>query len=104
LQIRQGFEWIKANTPEDSVLLGQGIQVYAVYYAERSYIDAPMNETEYNLTDQSADYLIMHGFTPQHRITPYFQSRQDKWQPIQAFFFDQQQTQPATIIYKNIGK
>ena len=63
LQMRQGFEWIKENTPEDIVILGQGIEPYAIYYAERKYEALPENEEEVNNIE--ADYLIVHMFSVQ---------------------------------------
>jgi len=97
--MKQGFEWIKDNTPENSVILGQGHQVYSYYYGERMTADIPLEESELN--NIQADYLIMHGFTQQRDFLPtYLANNQDKWQPITAFFFDESQQQPAFVIYK----
>lgn len=101
LQMKQGFEWIRDNTPQDSLVIGQGIQVYVVYYGERMYQKLPENESEVNSID--ADYLVVHAFAGQPAwINNYLQNNQDKWQPMAVFFFDPQQTQPAFVIYQAV--
>ena len=42
--MKYGFEWIKANTPRDSIVLGEGIEPYAAYYAERRYEMLPYKD------------------------------------------------------------
>ena len=102
LQIRQGFEWIKANTPADSVIIGSGIQPYAPYYADRRFLDFPENSSGKETINQ-ADYLVMHGFTSQSGyFGEYLEQNQDKWAPIHVFFFDPQKTQPAFVIYQKM--
>lgn len=99
LQMRQGFEWVRDNTPRDSVIAGDGTEVYAIYYAERKYL---RGVDLLDKGDSMADYLVVHGFTPQEKISPYLQNQtnQEKWTPIQAFFIDAEQKQPIFIIYK----
>ena len=60
------------------------------------------NETE--LLNQ-ADFLVLHLFVPMpDYILGYLQGNPDKWTPINAWFFDAEQTQPALIIYANNAK
>lgn len=104
-QQKQGFEWIKYNTPKESVLLGSGIYPYAMYYAERKYIEIPNNIIVFNLTDflnveKNADYLIAHGFTPSPEYLSQYLVNQTSWEPIKVFYLDNQNTQPILIIYK----
>lgn len=100
LQMRTAFLWIKDNTPQNSVILGQSVEPYSVYYADRRFESLPKNITQ--VDSISADYLVVHAFIQQPEyLGEYLQSRQDKWQPIQVFFFDVKQTQPAVVIYKN---
>ncbi|MDP3966161.1 MAG: hypothetical protein Q8Q04_01375, partial [archaeon] len=102
LQIRQGFEWLKENTPPESVIIGNGIQPYTVYYAERQYLDFPANSSGKSIIS-NADYLVMHAFTPQSQyLQEYLQENQGKWKPIIVFFFDQEKTQPALVIYQRV--
>ncbi|MFC1682201.1 ArnT family glycosyltransferase [Nanoarchaeota archaeon] len=102
LQMRQAFEWIKSNSPEGSVIVGGGIEPYSIYYADRTYLQIPSNESEsYKISE--ANYLVVHSFVPQvGYINKYLQENQDKWQIVNAFFFDQEQKQPAVIIYRKI--
>lgn len=100
LQIRYGFEWIKQNTHEDSVIIGSGIQPYAPYYSDRKFLDFPENESGKDII-ADADYLVIHGFTPQSEyMNSYLQENQDKWGVVNVFFFNQEQSQPALVIYK----
>lgn len=103
LQSKQGFEWIKGNTPEDSITLGSGIEVYSLYYAERYTLRLPEgdNVTINEIDAISADYLVAHAFaTPPSYFGSYLQNNPDKWQPVHVVFFDSAQTQPALIVYK----
>jgi len=98
---RKGFEWIKLNTPEDSTLLGRGTGPYAVYYAERKYLEDVAKENISDMNTIDADYFIYNAYRPSpDYVLEYIQSNQTKWQPINGFFFDAQKTQPAFIVYK----
>jgi len=99
LQMKQGFEWIKENTPNEAVILGEGIGPYAIHYAERRYVIwDDYNET---FTTPQADYAVLHGFEHQSQeFVNYINSNSSKFFPIHVIFFDQQKQQPAVIIYK----
>jgi hypothetical protein len=100
LQLKQGFEWIKENTSPESVIIGNGIQPYAIYYADRMFLDFPANSSGGGIIDK-ADYLVQHAFTPQSDyMAQYLQENPDKWQPVNVFFFNQNKTQVALVIYK----
>lgn len=100
LQIRQGFEWFAKNTPETTVVAGTGIEPYAVYYARNQQLAIPLNRSEEDKILE-ADYLVYHFFTPQQDYIPdYLTKNQDKWEVVNAFFFDYQNQQPAFVIYK----
>lgn len=102
LQIRQGFEWIKENTPQESIIIGNAIQPYAIYYSERQHLDLPKNYSS-GVQDDDADYLVDHVFVPRpDYMDQYLNENKDKWNPINAFFFDSEQKQPALIIYQKI--
>jgi 4-amino-4-deoxy-L-arabinose transferase-like glycosyltransferase len=105
LQMKQGFEWIKDNTPKNSTTLGSGIEVYSLYYAERYTKRLPEGEnvTFDEVNSINADYLIVHAFgAPPAYLDSYLQNNSDKWSPVHVVFFDSAQTQPAVIIYKRI--
>jgi len=100
LQMKQGFEWIKANTPASSVIIGHGIEPYAIYYADRQYLKLPENDSN-GINLGNADYLVAHAFVPQPAyLNGYLQDNQKNLEIINVFFFDSQQTQPAMVIYK----
>ena len=103
LQMRQAFEWINQNTPENTILAGRGIEPYTVYYAERYYLDLPQNDSNLSII-LNADYLVAHIFAghPPEYLNQYLIDNQDKWRPINAWFLDEKKTQPAVIIYKRI--
>jgi len=100
LEVKQGMEWLKENSQEDAVFAGGGgIGPYTIYYTERTSFDAPANYSESSEIEE-ADYLIVHGFTPQAEyINQYLEENQDKWIPMKVFFIDQEQKQPIFIIY-----
>ena len=101
LQLKQGFEWLRDNSPADSTMLIAGMEVYGTYYGERKYLTIPQNESD--LDKINADYLIAHSFSQQPSyINEYLQNNQDKWSPVNAFFFDKEQKQAALIIYQRI--
>ena len=99
LQVRQGFEWLKQSTPQDSIILTHGGTVYAMYYAERRYEIFHENATDMNLYNST--YAVLHAFNPPTDVqNKYMQDNQNIWKPIGAYFFDIQQTQPALVIYQ----
>ena len=101
LEMRQAFEWLKTTTPESTVILGSGIEPYAVYYAERNYETVPENESDLIQTISNSDYVLFHAFTPQSELLEsYLSQNAQKVELVNAFFFDVQQQQPAVVIYK----
>jgi 4-amino-4-deoxy-L-arabinose transferase-like glycosyltransferase len=100
IQMRQAFEWIKATTPEDTVIAGLGIEPYLVYYSGRQQLPISHDESDKEKI-KDADYLIQHAFIGQPPyLGQYIQDNQDKLTLANVFFFDAQQKQPAVIIYK----
>ncbi|MEK6850576.1 MAG: glycosyltransferase family 39 protein, partial [Nanoarchaeota archaeon] len=100
LQMRQAFYWLKENTPADSIIIGYGIEPYAVYYADRHYDRLELYDAS-NISNSPAQYMVVHGFVPQlDYVNPYLQENQDKWKPINAFFLDAEKKQPIVIIYQ----
>ncbi len=104
LQMKQGFEFIKQNTNANSVIVGNAIQPYTVYYGERQYLNVPNNES---LIDEinSADYAVVHMFVEQpDYYMKNLQENQERWKLVQAYFFDAQNKQPAFILFENTNK
>lgn len=100
-QMKDAFLWIEENTPKDSVLLGDGIEPYAIYYGERRIVNWETNITKINESVIKADYVVLHGFEHQRpELIAYVTNRTIEFQPVQAFFFDPAGQQPAVIVYK----
>lgn len=100
-QLKQGFEWIKKNTPGDSVILLSGMEVYLMYYGERKYLTFPQNESD--VDNIKADYLVVQAFSQQPAyINSYLQNSQDKLELVNAYFFDSEKKQPAFLVFRKI--
>ena len=101
LQIRQGFEWMKSNVPEGSSVAGLGIEPYVIYYSKLKTVTL---QSEFNQSlIEEADYIILHAFTPQEPyLINYVQNNSNKWILEKAFFSDENNQQPAFLIYKKI--
>lgn len=99
-QMKEAFLWIKDNTPQDAVLLGDGIDPYAIYYSERKLVIH--NETNIEEVSKMADYIILHRFEHQGPELINFVNNHttSDLTPVKAVFFDAEQTTPAVIIYK----
>lgn len=101
LQEKQGFEWLKMNTPKDAIILGAGIEVYSLYYGNRLYETFPQNSSD--IIYSNASYMVAHIFAPHPAyINEYTSTSQNVWRPIQAYFIDEAKTQPAFVIYQRI--
>jgi len=97
LQMKEAFEWIKYNTPEQAIIVGNGIEPYAVYYSDRPYSLFMSNETDAHKI-LSSDYLVIHGFTPQpDYLIEYTKDNNQTLKPIHVEFF---QNQPIVIVYE----
>ena len=100
LQMKQAFLWINENTPDDAVILGDAIDPYTIYYAEREI--AHWNKTDLKGSLSEVDYIVLHGFEHQSaEVLDYVNNNlSSKLSLVNAVFFDQEQKQPAVIIYK----
>ena len=97
LQMREAFTWIKDNTPKNAIIVGSGIEPYSIYYADRSYLPSPENETNSSLIF-TGDYLVVHGFTPQPSYyNDFINNHNSTLTPVHFELF---QGQPIVIIYK----
>ncbi|MEK6880150.1 MAG: glycosyltransferase family 39 protein [Nanoarchaeota archaeon] len=100
LQMKEAFLWIKDNTSKESILVGEWIPPYAIYYAERRFAEG--NSTDFDQLLDKSDYLVVNAFHPQDPwVVNYLQNNaSSKLAPVKSFFFDENQQQPAVIIYK----
>jgi len=104
-QMRESFTWIKENSFENEVIAGGGLEPYIVYYSEMQFLGLPENISGMENIEEKADYLVFHSFTQQPEyFIQYLQSNENKWEAMNAWFFDEGKTQPAVVIYKNVEK
>jgi len=104
LQAKQGYEWLRENTEKDAVIMSSGLEVLAMYYAERENIGFPQNVSD--MDEVTVDYLAIHAYKPEAHpsyLNDYLQNNQDKWKPVQVFFADQEGKQPVFVIYRGIN-
>lgn len=100
IHAQQGFEWLKANTPPGTKIMGTGYEVYGIYYSERDYRSFTENESD--IMAFNPEYLVI--YITQNTLPPYLndyiQRNQKNLQPVHVLFYDQEQKQPAFIVYK----
>ena len=119
-QMKEAFTWLDENAPPGSIVLGHGTEYYTIYYTDLVPQfwpkDKPGTYERYagdNLPDfwpatngiegyeVTADYIIVNAFHRQDAyVDEYLQTIQYKLTPVFASFFDQEQQQPAVVIYK----
>lgn len=98
IPIRDAFLWINENTPKDAIIMGQAIDPYAIYYAERELI--PTDEGNFDEIISQVDYVILHSFPNQKQdLIDYVNQNSELFTTQQIFFFDPGQQQPAVVIY-----
>jgi hypothetical protein len=103
-QMKDAFEWIKYNTPEDSVVTGDWAEPYTIFYAGRKMQILP-DDLNFSNFVLEADYFVLNSIhQPTEKVVNYVNSmnEQGKLVVIKVFFFDAQQTRPAVIIYKKV--
>ena len=108
LQVKDAGLWIKENSiPSDTVISASIPQ--NTYYSERVtydfYVNNLQNETAFydKIKEIKPKYLVISafesGFTPNWAYS-WPQNNSDLVTPVNALFFDKEQTQPALIIYE----
>jgi len=96
VSMREVFNFIRLNSPSNSVVAGYGIEPYVIYYGERKYIGLTTNETDVELIPQ-ADLLVVHAFNPHPQyLMDYYLNNEDKLMPVYAGY---ENAQPAAIVY-----
>ena len=103
-QMKDAFEWIRYNTPEDSVVTGDWAEPYTIFYAERAFQILPTDLNFSNFTLE-ADYFVLNAVhQPTQKIHDYVNSMVENGRlvPAKVFFFDADQRQPAVIVYSKV--
>ncbi|MEK6894034.1 MAG: glycosyltransferase family 39 protein [Nanoarchaeota archaeon] len=103
-QMKEAYEWINYNTPENSIITGDWAEPYTIYYANRRFQVLPQ-DLDFTNFSLEADYVVLNGIhQPNEKVVNYVNSivADGKLVPVKVFFFDAEQKQPAVIIYKRV--
>jgi 4-amino-4-deoxy-L-arabinose transferase-like glycosyltransferase len=100
-QMKEGFEWISNNAPEDAIVLERGAEVYSLYYGNRMY--EPMSDDITDFVNTEAKVMVTHVFATQpNYLNSYLQSNQGTWVPVMISFLDSERKQPGFIVYYRV--
>ena len=101
-QMKEAFNWIYYNTPENALITGDWAEPYAIYYSERKVQILPQDLNFSNFTLE-ADYVILTAVhSPNEKVGNYVRKLAEDGQLIlsKVFFFDEAQKNPVVVIYK----
>ena len=104
IQLRYAGEWLKQNTKETDYIIAAG-QPQFMYYSERNVEPFTSNEDEFQakIDRLKPKYMVLTSLEQSPEWTySYPQRNQNKVRPVNGYFFDQEQKQPAVIIYEFI--
>lgn len=100
-QLRDAGLWLKQNSlPTDIILTASPFQLG--YYSDRDVIGFPSSAEELNqliLDNPNINYFTLSGFE-NHPEWTYSYPQENNLIPVQAYFADNQKTQPIFVIYK----
>ncbi|MBI2629025.1 glycosyltransferase family 39 protein [Candidatus Pacearchaeota archaeon] len=98
--LKQAFVWVNENTPENAVVLGDGIDPYVIYYGNRKF--EHWNFTDIESTLKNSDYIVVAAWEHQGQQSMEFinGNLSNRLSLEQVFFFDQQQKQVSAMVYK----
>ncbi|MSS74074.1 hypothetical protein EXS72_00335 [Candidatus Pacearchaeota archaeon] len=100
--MKDAFNWVYHNTPENTLIAGDWAEPYAIYYSERKVQILPQDLNFSNFTLE-ADYVILTAVhSPNEKVGNYVRKLAEDGQLIlsKVFFFDEAQKNPAVVIYK----
>lgn len=106
LQVKQAALWIKENTPEDTTVHITANQMEFSAYAERKTTNgAGVDKNDFygRMKEFNPDYLILSYWYPNANpqwFIDILQNNPERYQPIVAFFIDEEKKQPGAIIIK----
>jgi len=97
-EAKNAFEWIGKNTPENSTIIGVGIDGYTMYYSNRPYLRFPEKNYSETTIVKNADYLVDQAFVDRPQtIVDYINNNKDTLQPVHIEYI---QNQPVVVVYK----
>src|SRR3989344_1751849 len=108
LQVKEAALWIKENTPKDTKVHITANQMEFRAYAERNTTNGVgQNPTEFyeRMKENNPDYLIVSYWYQKEVAYPdwfigILQNNPERYQPIGAYYMDEQKTIPGAIIVK----
>ncbi len=103
-QMKEAFEWIHENTPENVLVTGDWAEPYTIYYANRN-IEVLPQDLDFSKFTLTADYVVLTAVhQPNEKVGTYVNSLVEKGilSPIKVFYFDESQKNVAVIIYKKV--
>jgi len=96
LPMKEAFEFIRDNTPKESVIAGYGIEPYVIYYAERKYIGLTTNATDAELIPY-AQFAVVHAYNPlPPYLIEYYLNNSEYLKPIYVGY---ESGNPSVIVY-----
>jgi hypothetical protein len=104
IQIKEASFWMKENSLEQEILITQS-RPFVAYYADREVKHVPGNESILlgYLDTIKPKYLMVSAYEKHPDwIYPWPQENPDKVELVQAWFVDQEQTQPIVLVYEFI--
>ncbi len=98
--LKQAFTWINENTPENAVILGDGIDPYVIYYGNRKFEHWNFSNVESTL--KNSDYIVVAAWEHQgQQSMEYINANlSNRLSLEQVFFFDETKKQVSAAIYK----
>ena len=101
LEMKEAFLWLKERAAENTLVLGEDIDLYTVYYAEMVPQTWPPDQKDLDNYNLTADYIVVNAFHGNSdHIQNYLSKIQSNLTPVTAFFFDKNEEQPAVLIFK----
>ena len=98
--LKQAFLWVNENTPENAVILGDGIDPFVIYYGHRRFEHWNFSNIEDTL--RKSDYIVVAAWEHQGQQSMELinGNLSTRLTLEQVFFFDPQQKQVSAMIYK----
>ena len=104
VQLKYSGLWIKENSNPQDIVIDKGYP-QSYFWTERTTYTFPSSEEEFPefIEKNKPKYMVLSRLekAPDWAYS-WPQNNQDKVNPVQAFFFDQEMKQPAVIIYEFI--
>jgi len=104
IQFKYAGEYIKQNSNPTDKVIAAGVPQLS-YYSEREIIYPEKEGFEKLTKDKNVKYLVLSALesTPEWTYK-WPEENKNKIIPVQAYFFDEEKTKPAVVIYRFLNK